>query len=329
MSRLALLLSLTLAAQALGASALEATRAQAQGAHEKVTALTAEQSRRRAELDALSGRIQVLKSARDRTAGAELESDLRRTQALSDTLAGLSRDLAEATRAAQATDEALLGALSSALADAQRAWPSADAEGRTRLLSTIRALRSERAAVRARLPQPQAPSVAPTQTDDPTALLEQADALRDSEDKIRRRLAALEARIAEARSERELDRRMNELAGEDALFDEQDRQLRVTRDSDGFLAVDAPHAPERAGYTASPAPTTTPASAPGQLGGLGEATSEAHASDHQPQLGGARAPDPADDELAALVAERAKLTRLAASLEAQARAAEQKARAAP
>jgi hypothetical protein len=330
MRRLALALSLTLAAQALGASALDSSREQATGAHHQVEALSLEQSQRRAELDALSRRIEALKAARERTAGAELEADLRRSQALSDALAALSRSLSQATRAAQVSDEALLGALNAALFDAQRAWPQADAAGRTRILTTLRALRSERETVRARLPRTQAPTVAPAQTDDPTALLEQADALRDSEDKVRRQLAALEARISETRSERELDRRMNELAGEDSLFDEQDRQLRLTRGADGQLAVDAPQAPERAGYTASPPPTTTPTSnGPGTVLDGQPAPVEVHATDHQPQLGGGLAPLSADDELAALEAERAELTRRAAALEARAQAAEQKARAAP
>jgi hypothetical protein len=59
------------------------------------------------------------------------------------------------------------------------------------------------------------------------------------------------------------------------------------------------------------------------------AAAEVHAADHQPLLGSARAPAAAGDDLAALEAERAELTRLAASLEARAREAEQKARAAP
>jgi hypothetical protein len=327
--RAALSLSLLLAAQALGASALEASRVAATHAHDQVSALTHAQTDRRAELDALSQTIETLKAKRQHTAGGELEADLRRSQALSDQLATLSKNLADASREAQAADLALLSSLNTALADQQRAWSPADKASRLRTLEAIRSLRAERETVRARLPRSALPSLVAAQTDDPTVLLEQADALRDSEDKVRRKLAELDGRIAQARNERELDRRMNELANDDSLFDEQDRQLRLSRAPDGVLSVDAPAGTPRAASATGPAvPATGPEDGPltygGQPGGL-----NAHASDHQPQLGEPGASLPLGDGLSSLEQERARLSQLAGALEAKARAAEEKARAQP
>jgi len=62
-------------------------------------------------------------------------------------------------------------------------------------------------------------------SDDPEELLERADALFDSEDKLRREERALEARIGELRSEQDIDRRMSDFLGEGTLFDEADRRI--------------------------------------------------------------------------------------------------------
>ena len=66
-------------------------------------------------------------------------------------------------------------------------------------------------------------------SDDPEELLEQADLLRDNEEKLRRELKTLEARIAERRDEAELDRRVQRFMGEESMFDDSDRRLRVQR----------------------------------------------------------------------------------------------------
>ena len=136
----------------------------------------------------------------------------------------------------------------------------------------MRALRAERDAVRAALPAAQVPALLPApSSDDPEELLEQADALRDAGDKVKQRLAALESRIAEAREERDLDRRMGDFLGEGAMFDEQDRRLRLDRD---------PHAREF-GYRPAGGAQDSFAGAPGVSG-------------HDGQPPAARAPDTAD-----------------------------------
>lgn len=329
---LALALSLLLAAPALGAAALDPARAAADQAHRAVASLTQEQAERRAELDALSRQIEALKARRERTAGPNLEADLRRSQALSDQLAALSRALFEASHAAQDADLTLLGALNAELERQQQAAATSDRGQRERILQGLRALRAERESVRARLPTSVLPALTPAQTDDPTTLLEQADALRDSEDKVRRQLAQLDARIAEMRSERELDRRMRELSHDDSLFDEQDRQLRVTRAPDGVLSVDTPTGGGSRETFSGPAASPVPTGAPGVPSPMTDgqpAEVDAHASDHQPPFSELGAPAAMRDDLATLERERARLSQLAQTLEAQAQAAERKARGQP
>jgi hypothetical protein len=327
---LVLAVTLALASPAFGQSPLEQRRAQVASAQAELSRLDAEEAARRTELDALSRQIESLKQARRRTAGSALEADLRRSQVLSDTLAELARKVADAKDAAHRADQALLSAIQSRLDADLKAWTGAGHDARAKLLTEVRALQAERDAVRARLPQDALPELKTPTTDDPTALLEQADALRDSEDKVRRQLATLQGRIAEARRERELDLRMNELSGDEGMFDEQDRSLRLTRGSTGEVAVDAPGDTRAAGdgYTATPAgasggptgPQDTPPPPPPPV----------HAVDHAPQLGseGLEAL-PVGDDLGSLEKERARLEALAHSLEAQARAAEAKAHADP
>lgn len=333
MSRLAFTLASLFALRVLGASALESSRAESAQAHAQVEAFSREQAVLRAELDTLSGQIEALKARRQRTAGAELDAELRRSQVLSDRLAALARAVADAKDAAQRSDTALLAAINAELEAEQGAWSAADRPARQTLIAQMRALRAEREAVRARLPEAALPSLAPSRTDDPTALLERADALRDSEDKVRRQLAELDARITEAKSERDLDQRMNELSGDESMFDEQDRQLRLTRSGDGALKLDAPGQTSRTvdTGTSSPPPNAAPASAP-QPPGISpppQLASETHASDHQPQLGQPTSPSAPADDLASLERERARLAQLAQTLEAQAQAAEQQARGNP
>jgi len=89
-----------------------------------------------------------------------------------------------------------------------------DHAARRQLIVQMRSLRAEREQVRAALPAASVPALeAPRSSDNPEDLLEQADAARDNEDKVRRELRALEGRIAETREERAFDRRLNDFLG--------------------------------------------------------------------------------------------------------------------
>ncbi|MBN1206018.1 MAG: TetR family transcriptional regulator [Myxococcaceae bacterium] len=343
-----LLLCLLIGAPAWAASALDAVRSQAQVARTEVRTLRERQQALRGELNGLAERIETLKAQREGqlTTSAELEQALRRSQELSGELTGLAQAVSSAEGESERAHMALHAALSEELTRVLAAWDSTqDRRERTRLVSRMRELRAERDAVRAALPASQVPALNRSETsDDPEDLLEQADALRDSEDKVRQRLGALKARITEVREERDLERRMGDFLGEEAMFDEQDRRLRLRLNSSRGVEVDA--TPASGGSTPQGDVSTDSQDPPGfaPTNGPAEPTpqpqdgpqprtlapgSTSHASDHRPQVNGVRAQQLAAgdfDDLNSLEAEAKRLESLARELDSRANALERKVR---
>jgi uncharacterized coiled-coil DUF342 family protein len=347
----ALLLCLLLGAPAWAASALEAVRAKAQGARTEVRTLRERQQALRGELNGLAERIEALKAERQGqlTTSAELEQALRRSQELSGELTGLAQAVSGAEGESERAHVALHAALSEELTRVLAAWDATeDRRERTRLVSRMRELRAERDAVRAALPASRVPALNRSEaSDDPEDLLEQADALRDSQDKVRQRLGALKARITEVREERDLERRMSDFLGEEAIFDEQDRRLRLRLNASRGVEVDATPASGGGPFQGdvsvdaedSPPPTINqPPNSPAETpvtegGGNGPRTptpvSPSRASDHRPQVNGVRAQQLAAgdfDDLGSLEAEAKRLESLARELDARANALERKVR---
>ncbi|PTL82090.1 TetR family transcriptional regulator [Vitiosangium sp. GDMCC 1.1324] len=350
---LSLLLSLTLGMPARAASGVDSLRTEAQAGRAQVRELRERQQALRSELNTLAGRIEQLKAEQKGrlVAGPALEAALRRSQELSGQLTGLAQSLAGAESEAERRNLALHAALSDELARVRAAWDStSDREARSRLIARMRDLRAERDAVRAALPPSQVPALNPAEaSDDPEDLLEQADALRDSEDKVRQRLQALRARITEVREERELDRRMSDFLGEESMFDEQDRHMRLRFDSStksiavdaaqrqpglfsprGFLgetpsADSAPPPPEsNAGSSPDAPPTQTPGG--GKTDNFQPITYRA--SDNRPQVGAVRAQVLASgnpDDLRSLEQEAKQLESLARELDSRAESLERRA----
>jgi uncharacterized coiled-coil DUF342 family protein len=344
---LPLLLCLLSALPAWATSGVEALRAEAREARSRARELRERQQGLRAELNTLAGRIETLKAEQQSrlVAGAELEGALRRSQELSGALTGLAQSLAEAEAESQRRNLALHEALSRELARVRAAWDAtSDRESRAGLLSRMRTLRAERDAVRAALPPSQVPALGRAEaSDDPEDLLEQADALRDTEDKVHQHLQALRARISEVREERELDRRMRDFLGEESIFDEQDRRLRLRRDSStNTLSVEpaqrssAPFPGPALEMTDSPGGGSSPdfndppqTGAPPGGGGLNPPPPPTRASDNRPLVGGVRAQSLASgdlDDLPSLEAEAKRLEALARELDSRADALEQRAR---
>ncbi|WP_224242358.1 TetR family transcriptional regulator [Hyalangium gracile] len=328
-----LLLCLLVGAPAWAASGLEAVRTQAQAARAGVRALRERQQALRGELNGLASRIETLKAERQGklTSSAELDQALRRSQELSGELTGLAQAVASAEGESERAHVALHAALSEELARVRAAWDAtSDRQERSRLLSRMRELRTERDAVRAALPASRVPALSPADaSDDPEDLLEQADALRDSEDKVKQRLGALKTRIAELREEKDLERRMNDFLGEEAMFDEQDRRMRLRMNSNKDLQAE-PTPPrdgppglliENDGTPQRPPPETTP--------GVSTASEPVRASDHRPEVNRVRAQQLAAgdfDNLATLEAEARQLESLAKDLDARAQAIERRVR---
>ena len=345
----ALLLCLLIGVPAWGASGLEEVRGRAQTARMEVRTLRGQQQALREELNRLAARIEALKAERQGrlTAGAELEAALRRSQELSGSLTGLAQSVAAAEGESERAHLALHTSLSEELSRLRTAWDGTTDRGqRAKLLEAMRTVRGEREAVRAALPASRVPALdrsAPS-GDDPEDLLEQADTLRDTEDKVRERLKALRGRITEVREERDLDRRMNDFLGEESMFDEQDRRLRLRVSGDRVL-VDRnarqggePPAFADRDTTTGPGVGTGVGVPEGPLGGPpgnngppappAPPANTARASDRRPQVESVRAQALAAGgpvDLAALEAEAAKLEALARELDGRASALERRA----
>jgi hypothetical protein len=348
----AMMLCLLLGAPVWAATELEAVRSKAQGARTQVRTLRDRQQTLRGELNGLAERIETLKAEQQGklTTGPELDQALRRSQELSGELTGLAQAVVGAEGESERAHLALHAALAEELTRVHAAWDAAsNREERTRLLSRMRQLRAEREAVRSALPASRVPSLGGAETsDDPEDLLEQADALRDSEDKVRQRLSALKARITEVREERALERRMNDFLGEESMFDDQDRRLRLRVDGDQKFAVDSTPAPGRertpvfadnpdAADSANGPPEGVPVNTPTQPPNQGEGPTapapippqEIRASDSRPQVEASRAQQLAVgdfEDLGSLEAEAKRLESLARELESRAKALESKVR---
>ncbi|RLB59026.1 MAG: hypothetical protein DRI34_03170 [Deltaproteobacteria bacterium] len=194
------------------------------------------------QLDEITTRIDLLKSRHP--AGRllpdfELEGLLRRSQQLAVELEASNRGLqaldGQRRRLLSRLATLLRQQLEQLLARARR--DTAAGQGRTdgeRLL----ALRRELGQVQKQLNRlggfpSSMPAVPPARqvlaSDDPERLRQQADALQDERDRLRRLLEGLEQRIAEARSQLELDRQMNDFLQDHSLFGEEEHALRVAR----------------------------------------------------------------------------------------------------
>ncbi|MBL8951717.1 MAG: TetR family transcriptional regulator [Myxococcaceae bacterium] len=257
MKRLLLTLLLVLAPAAMGATQLEAMRANAQAARASVNGTRSSQLQAQGELNKLAARIEELKAKQKGKLlpGSELDEALKKSQELSASLTSTASSLQGLEAGLESANLALLSELSNELnrlrADFDR---QTDRAARTALIGKMRKLRSERDQVRAMLPAAKLPALEVVKpSDDPEDLLEQADLLKDNEDKVRKQLQAVEQRIAEAKSERDLDSRVRQFLGDEAMFDESDRRLRVTR-----TTTEQPAAadPSRGPDTASPPPNT-------------------------------------------------------------------------
>lgn len=326
------------ASPARAATALDEARSRLASARAQLVAIDGQREAAQSELDSLAEQIAGMKSKR-RPPDA-LDTSLRRSQELSSQLHALSGSRSAAEGELTQARLALFNALD---AEVRRARDEAIAARepalRRRALDRYRVAREERESLRAQLPSSQVPPLsADPSSDDPEELLEQADALRDAEDKVNRRLQAVRARAVELRRERELDRRMGDFLGDEALFDEQDRRLSLQRGSDGQVRVAAPTGGDTLGgfemEAGDPAPPPAPAdpgapmptetAAPPPLRAPGPSPI---ATDARPQVGATRSLSGAlADDVEALEREEKVLEQQAASLADQARQIEERAK---
>lgn len=343
-----LLTACLLAFPVWAAGSLDALRSGSRGARDQVTALRAEQLKQRNELSTLSSQIETLKAASrgKLLPGSELDAALKRSQELSGVLSELATQVNGREAELETANVALLDGLSSELTRVRSEFDrQTDRNVRKGLIAQLRKLRSERDALRQTLPASKIPTLdAVRPSDDPEELLEQADLLRDNEEKLRRELKSLEARIAERRDEVELDRRVQRFMGEESMFDDGDRRLRVQRTV--TTQATAPTGTQQ--ENAAPPPAATADTTAGSNGSFNGATPQAAglgfpaspgrasdgttfnngldsssirvttASDARVQVGGARAISGGDDDLDDLEVERLRLQGLAGQLKKKA-----------
>ncbi len=360
-----LLTACLLASPVWAAGSLDALRNSSQGARDQVTARRAEQLKQRNELSTLSSKIETLKAASKGKLlpGSELDAALKRSQELSGVLSELAAQVNGREAALENTNLALLDGLSAELTRVRSEFDrQTDRNARKGLIAQLRKLRGERDALRQTLPAARIPTLdAVRPSDDPEELLEQADLLRDNEEKLRRELKTLETRIAERRDEAELDRRVQRFMGEESMFDDGDRRLRVQRTittpgtapsaslSDPKAGAAAPPAESSADTTAGSggAFSNTGTGAPLGAQSLGGAAAPAEnrspdgasfdtgldpsgirvtsSSDARVQVGSARAVSGGDDDLEDLEVERLRLQGLAGQLKKKADELQQRA----
>ncbi len=356
----ALLAACLFALPVWAAGPLDALRAGSRGAREQVTSLRAEQLKRRSELSQLSTRIETLKaeSKGKLLPGGELDAALKRSQELSGALSELAQQVSGREATLESANLTLLDGLSAELGRVRAEFDrQADRTARAGLIVQLRKLRSEREALRQTLPAAKLPTLDTVKpSDDPEELLEQADLLRDNEEKLRRELKSVEARIAERRDEAELDRRVQRFMGEESMFDDSDRRLRVqrtvttpatapTQSLAGANGAPSAAPPPAVGTTAdttagtggaAPSPVGAQSlgfesAAPARGGAFPQADGTSNntgldssnirvttASDARVQLGGARTISSGDDDLDDLEVERVRLQGLAGQLKKKA-----------
>jgi hypothetical protein len=353
--RSTLLAVLLLTLPALGAGQLDTLRSSAKAAREQAGMVRSEQMAKRQELNQVSSRIEALKAqAKGKLLpGSQLDAALKQSQELSGVLTSLAQTMSSRESELESANLALLQALSGQLTSLRADFDrQTDRANRQKILAQFKALRAEREQVRAALPAAKVPALEALRfSEDPTELLEQADAMRDNEDKVRRELKVLEGRIAEARSERELDGRVRQFLGEESLFDDQDRRLRVRRESPSEFAAPALGSPDTAdsrttaGEPAPPADFNTGIGLQGAGGPAAASNPPAKnnaennpspapnsggpkvskGTDTRPSLGGQRIAGGDDDDLEELEVQRSKLQGLAGQLRARAMELEKKA----
>jgi len=304
-----LLIASVASGSALGKTELDSLRQSATEARQRVADLRAGQSALQRQLDDLAPRIESLKQQSGVVPGGELKEQLRHSQDLSSQLTAIAQALASAEVESRRRDSELLAGLSAELQRLETAWDqSGSRQKRALLMVQMQALREERGKLRSSKPLRDIPSVQPSRvSEEPEDLRRQLDSLRDSEDKVKQQLSAVESRISEVRDERALDRRMNEFLREQSLFDEQDRSYRLTPEQSAFQG-----APTLGGARDSPNPNppdTRPAEKPPQV------------------EDGRRPAAQAGDTLESLESQRDRLRALAQQLHEKAQLLEQKARA--
>ncbi|MBW1873443.1 MAG: hypothetical protein JRJ19_15345, partial [Deltaproteobacteria bacterium] len=190
-----------------------------------------------AALESLARKIDQRKADRSQESilpDFALQNMLRQSQELSETLTLMNRELnalGDARRDRFEKLDLLYGQLVEKIAKEMRA---AKDKQKTALVKNLTKLRNDRESIHKELFTP-ARQADPMETDDllasddPEELKERMDAVRDEQDRLRKRLAQLDKQITDTDSEMRLDREMRDFVEDHALFGEESRTMTVTK----------------------------------------------------------------------------------------------------
>jgi predicted nucleic acid-binding Zn-ribbon protein len=202
-------------------------------------ALMGELARIEGQYQKFVGDIEKLK--RNRADGLrdrrELEGLLRQSRQMADELEALQGRIRQVDGRLESQRRRILGAIDGRIAELERSIGSVPASERAQVVEQLNALKAERRRYAAPMPPlpdhrrvMEALEMASTLDEaHPAELLAAADELEDTEEQVRRRLAAIEERLAELQQARRLSRRASSFAREESFFEEGDRSRVIAR----------------------------------------------------------------------------------------------------
>ncbi len=318
---------------------LDGTQQPLTTAQQSIDGLRARQSELKAQLGRVAVDIEELKrqSKGKLLKSAALDTALRQSQALSESLTDLATELSVAEQSLERSKGDSVQAMTARLNQLRgevEAQPTRAA--RQEKLEFMRTVRTARDALRSQLKTVDLPAASVGTSDGTEALedvLEKRDTVTESLSVVQKQLRALNAQLAERKADAELEKRLSRFASEESAFDDQDRRLRFQqRDNKTSPSASTRTASyENQGAAGQPASTPPQADAPAPSGAGGGPPSAggnpnpnpnptqppaqdnrapATGSDARPQVGGVRAGALSSSSDAQLEAQRAGLQKL-------------------
>lgn len=167
----------------------------------------------------------------------DLEGLLRQSRQVADELESLQGRIRQVDGRLETQRRRMLGAIDERIRELERSIASVPASERGEIVRQLNTLRVERQKYAA--PMPPLPDhrrvlealemASALDSSHPAELLAAADELEDTEDQVRRRLAAIEARLGELQQARRLSRRAQSFSREESFFEEGDRSRLIAR----------------------------------------------------------------------------------------------------
>jgi hypothetical protein len=230
-----------------------------------------------ARADTLAVEVAALKAAGERTAlpGGRLDTLLKASQGIAETLSNLDRDVGVQTERLRASREARLAGLEAEMSAVRaRLANGGSAEARREAFDRLKHLAQARDAVRTTVTPARGLGVrvalpaVDTEDSTPTELRELADEARDHAERVGRELDILGERLEALKARRRVLRGASEFARDESLFGEDERSRRTVRVAATSLSpADVRRATTGGGTTSSADGPRAPLASEGTRGG--------------------------------------------------------------